>query len=59
MQDNPEMVRAALMSIFALCSRAYRPDWRQTLVEEDRARGAAQTLILRTTSANRITRDIE
>jgi hypothetical protein len=53
------MVRAALMSIFALCSRAYRPDWRQTLVEEDRARGAAQTLILRTTSANRITRDIE
>lgn len=47
MQADREAMRAALMSNFALCSRLYRPDWRQTLLIEDRRRGsAAQTLIL-------------
>jgi 2-polyprenyl-6-methoxyphenol hydroxylase-like FAD-dependent oxidoreductase len=59
MQDNREMVRAGLMAIFALCSRPYTPEWRGTLMQEDRARGSAGTLILGTGSANRITRDIE
>jgi 2-polyprenyl-6-methoxyphenol hydroxylase-like FAD-dependent oxidoreductase len=59
MQDNAEMVRGALMSIFALCSRPYRPDWRQTLMAEDHARGSAHTLILGTTGAHRVTREIE
>ena len=59
MQDDREMTRSALMSIFALCSRAYRPDWRETLVAEDRARGSTSTLILGTNSATRVTAEIE
>lgn len=47
MQDDRGMMRAALMSNFALCARPYRPDWRETLLVEDRRRGSAtQTLIL-------------
>jgi 2-polyprenyl-6-methoxyphenol hydroxylase-like FAD-dependent oxidoreductase len=57
MLDNREMTRGALMAIFALCSRPYRPDWRETLLIEDRARGPVGTLILGTTP--RITADIE
>jgi 2-polyprenyl-6-methoxyphenol hydroxylase-like FAD-dependent oxidoreductase len=47
MQDDREMMRAALMSNFALCSRPYRTNWRETVVAEDRRRGAeAKFLIL-------------
>ena len=59
MQDNREMTRAALMSIFALCGRPYRADWRETLLAEDRARGPVETLILKTNAATRITSEIE
>jgi 2-polyprenyl-6-methoxyphenol hydroxylase-like FAD-dependent oxidoreductase len=59
MEENLEIKRAALMSIFALCSRPYQPDWRDTLVVQDRARQSASTLILGTPGAARITREIE
>ncbi|HKE46289.1 MAG TPA: NAD(P)/FAD-dependent oxidoreductase [Steroidobacteraceae bacterium] len=60
MQENREITRAGLMAIFALCSRPYRPDWRETLVPEDRSRGAAgETLILSGHAAHTVTRDIE
>jgi 2-polyprenyl-6-methoxyphenol hydroxylase-like FAD-dependent oxidoreductase len=60
MQNDREAMRAALMSNFALCSRPYRPDWRETLLVEDRRRGStAQTLILGAHSTARITRDID
>ena len=59
MQEDREMTRAALMAIFALCSRPYQPDWRDTLVREDRARGSSgETLILGPKTA-RVTREIE
>jgi 2-polyprenyl-6-methoxyphenol hydroxylase-like FAD-dependent oxidoreductase len=60
MQDDREAMRAALMSNFALCSRHYQPDWRDTLLVEDRRRGSAgQTLILGAHSTARITGDID
>jgi len=59
MESNREMTRAGLMAVFALCSRPYRPDWREALVSEDRARGAAETVILGAQGANRVTREIE
>jgi 2-polyprenyl-6-methoxyphenol hydroxylase-like FAD-dependent oxidoreductase len=60
MQDDRDAMRAALMSNFALCARPYRPDWRTTLMVEDRRRGpAGQTLILGAHSTARVTRDIE
>jgi 2-polyprenyl-6-methoxyphenol hydroxylase-like FAD-dependent oxidoreductase len=59
MLENPEMTRGALMSIFALCSRAYRPDWRETVLKEDNAREFASTLILGTPGAGRITSEID
>ena len=60
MQDNRDAMRAALVSNFALCSRPYRPDWRETLLVEDQRRGSAgQTLILGAHSTARITRDID
>jgi hypothetical protein len=58
MLENPELTRGALMSIFALCSRAYRPDWREAIMGADRARESANTLILGTPGAA-ITREIE
>ena len=59
MESNRELTRAGLMAVFALCSRPYRPDWREALVSEDRARGAAETVILGAQGANRVTREIE
>jgi hypothetical protein len=59
MQENREIARAGLMAIFALCSRPYRPDWRDTLLNEDRNRGVAQTVVLGTQAAHRVTREIE
>lgn len=59
MLADREMTRAALMSIFTLCGRPYRSDWREALVPEDRARGSAGTLILATNTATRVTADIE
>ena len=59
MQEDREMTRGALMAIFALCSRPYQPDWRDTLAREDRARGSSgETLILGPKTA-RVTREIE
>lgn len=46
MMDNPEMMRGALMSIFALAGRPYQPDWRETLLPADRARTPAQAKVL-------------
>ena len=57
MEENLEIKRAALMSIFALCSRPYRPDWRETILPQDRVRGS--TLILGTPGAARITQEID
>jgi len=59
MQADRKAMREALMSNFALCARPYRPDWRETLLLEDRQRGSAATLILGAHSTARITRDIE
>jgi len=60
MMNDREMSRAALMSIFAICGRAYRPDWRETYVAEDKARaGAAGTLVLGADVNRRVTREIE
>jgi 2-polyprenyl-6-methoxyphenol hydroxylase-like FAD-dependent oxidoreductase len=59
MESSREMTRAGLMAVFALCSRPYRPDWREALVPEDRARGAAETVILGAQGTNRLTREIE
>jgi 2-polyprenyl-6-methoxyphenol hydroxylase-like FAD-dependent oxidoreductase len=58
MERDREMTRGALMSIFALCSRPYQPDWRATVLAQDRARASANTLILGTPGAARITREI-
>jgi 2-polyprenyl-6-methoxyphenol hydroxylase-like FAD-dependent oxidoreductase len=58
--EDREQSRAALMSIFALGGRDYRPDWRQTLLVEDRSRqNANQTLVLGAHSTARITAEIE
>jgi 2-polyprenyl-6-methoxyphenol hydroxylase-like FAD-dependent oxidoreductase len=59
MERDREMMRGALMSIFALCSRPYQPHWRETVVAQDRERSSANTLILGTPGAARITREIE
>ena len=60
MMEDREQSRAALMSIFALGGREYRPDWRETLLIEDRGRASAdQTLVLGAHSTARITSEIE
>jgi 2-polyprenyl-6-methoxyphenol hydroxylase-like FAD-dependent oxidoreductase len=60
MMNDREMSRSALMSIFAICGRAYRPDWRETLVAEDKARAAGGgTLVLGADVDRRVTREIE
>jgi 2-polyprenyl-6-methoxyphenol hydroxylase-like FAD-dependent oxidoreductase len=59
MQENREFARAGLMAIFALCSRPYRPDWRETLLVEDQSRGVAETVVLGTHATHAVTRDIE
>ena len=47
MMENREMSRGALMSIFALVGRPYRPDWQSTYLKDDKARaGAPQTMVL-------------
>jgi hypothetical protein len=47
------------MSIFALCSRPYQPDWRETVLAQDRARASSNTLIHGTPGSVRFTREIE
>jgi 2-polyprenyl-6-methoxyphenol hydroxylase-like FAD-dependent oxidoreductase len=59
MERDREIKRGALMSIFALCSRPYQPDWRETVLAQDRARASTNTLIHGTPGSARITREIE
>lgn len=60
MMNDREMSRGALMSIFAICGRQYRPDWREKFVSEDKARaGAAGALVLGADVNRRVTREIE
>jgi 2-polyprenyl-6-methoxyphenol hydroxylase-like FAD-dependent oxidoreductase len=60
MMNDREMSRGALMSIFAICGRAYRPDWRETFVAEDQTRaGAAGALVLGADVNRRVTRELE
>jgi 2-polyprenyl-6-methoxyphenol hydroxylase-like FAD-dependent oxidoreductase len=60
MMADREMQRAALMSLFALCGRPYREDWRETVLEDDRKRaGAPGTLVLGADLAARVTQEIE
>jgi 2-polyprenyl-6-methoxyphenol hydroxylase-like FAD-dependent oxidoreductase len=54
MMENRELHRAALMSLFELCGRPYRPDWREALVPGDRARTAGRPLVLGADMAARI-----
>lgn len=60
--NDREMLRGALMSVFGLASRPYRPDWRETLLKEDQQRSADdknKALVGGTTSTLRQTSDIE
>jgi 2-polyprenyl-6-methoxyphenol hydroxylase-like FAD-dependent oxidoreductase len=59
MERDHEITRGALMSIFALCSRPYQPDWRETVLAQDRARASTNTLIHGTPGSARFTREIE
>jgi len=61
MMEDPEMMRGALMSIFALVGRPYRPDWQQVYLAADRARpeGGPVKMVLGADVAARISREIE
>ncbi|HEY8507952.1 MAG TPA: FAD-dependent oxidoreductase [Steroidobacteraceae bacterium] len=60
MMEDPELHRAALMSLFQLCGRPYREDWRETLVPEDEKRGHSNNaLVLGADATVRVTREIE
>lgn len=60
MMESPDIMRGALMSIFALGGREYRPDWRDTWLKEDLARpGGSGGLIGGTQATGRITAEIE
>ena len=59
MMDDPEMSRGALMSIFALVGRPYRPDWQGTYVRDDQGRaGAPPTMVLGADVTARISPEI-
>jgi len=52
--NDRELQRGALLSVFQLCGRAYREDWRQTLLREDHAQAQARkSLVLGADSADR------
>ncbi|KAF1311070.1 ispo-Hydroxylase [Pseudomonas sp. SG-MS2] len=62
MTNKPDILRGALMSIFGLESRAYQPDWKETLVRQDAERSEAdkqKELVGGTTSTLRQTSEIE
>jgi 2-polyprenyl-6-methoxyphenol hydroxylase-like FAD-dependent oxidoreductase len=60
MMENREMSRGALMSIFALIGRPYRPDWQDTYVKDDQGRaGAPPTMVLGADVTARISPEIE
>ncbi len=59
MMQNRDVHRAALMSMFELCGRPYRPDWRAALIAQDQARTSAGSLVLGADMAARVRHSAE
>ena len=54
MMDDRQMARGALMSIFALLGRPYRPDWQDAYVKADQGKsGSPATMVLGADAAAR------